>query len=134
MRSETAVRTSFPRWGFVPLLLLGLVVALFARDRGDANEPMELPVELWGTWTTADPQYEGRALEFAENWFVVYRGESGPAAYRVREVESVPTPVGRAYRVVHTDEVEDLQTLELLMHDDGSLYLRNPPHVVWRRR
>lgn len=134
MRSETAVRTSFLRWGWLPLLLLGLVVALLARDRGDAHGPMELPAELWGIWTTSDPKYEGRALEFGERGVVVYRGEAGPATYRVREVESVSTPVGRAYRVLYTDGVEELQTLELIVHEDGNLYMKNPGDVVWRRR
>ena len=67
------------------VLTIAIVTVLFGCR--PAPEPVAVPPELHGVWTTAHPRYENRFFELTVNTITLGIGEGGPQPYPIERFE-----------------------------------------------
>jgi hypothetical protein len=134
-RPKSGGRPGFSRWamvvsGIALLAILGLVLT-WPEKQGDEFDGV--PRELSGRWVTSDPRYAERML-IIERYRVALMLELGPAGrerHPIEEVRVWNVPDGRGYRIRYG--IDGTQSVDVFIAHDGTLRLKHPSDVVWRR-
>ncbi len=102
------------------------------RERGELLDAV--PRELAGRWVTTDPRYADREflIERDRLDLTLDLGPGGRARYPVVSVRSWQERDRRGYRV-HYGTGDEARVMEVYVLRDGTLRLKNPPDVVWKR-
>jgi hypothetical protein len=134
-------RKPVPRRRGVSLLTIVLtgvgliaVAALIVTRPTEIGDPFEgVPRELSGRWVTSDPRYADRMLVIERDRvdLLLELGAAGRERHPIAEVRGWSVPGGRGYRIRYGADGE--QTVDVFIADDGTLKLKNPPDVSWRR-
>lgn len=125
-----------PRAPLLILSVLGLagIGALFFTRPTERGEPFEgVPRELSGRWVTSDPRYADRVLVVERDRvdLVLEMGPEGRERYPIREVRGWAEGSGRGYLILYGREEE--YRVEVFVAEDGTMRLKNPSDVAWRR-
>lgn len=124
--------------GWVLLLAaLGLASALvlLVTAPPERGEPLDgVPRELSGRWQTNDARYAGRGLLIERGRVELHleMGADGRARHPILEVRGWEEERSRGYRIRYETPEGD-QTLDVFVAENGTLRLKNPSDVVWRR-
>ena len=131
-RADVIKRTRWRRF----LQLTGIVlVALFALRSWVGRPPPALdvlPPSLIGTWVTDNERYADRAFVIGQDDLELHVGDgiiSYHAILSVRETEEADHWV---YQIAYSSQ-DGNALLEVFLHADGILRLKNPNDVVWTR-
>jgi hypothetical protein len=125
-------------WSVWSLVLSGAgvlgVIALMATRPADVGTAFdEIPREIAGRWVTSDPRYADRMLVIERDRvdLLLEMGPDGRERHPIRQVRGWTAGSERAYRIEYGTEDEFL--VDVFVAADGTLRLKNPPDVVWRR-
>lgn len=119
--------------GLLLTLAAVIVVLLVARGFGAEARGTPLPAELAGLWEPSDSAYLGRTLELTPAAVILGLGDGQRSTHPIRTVVERESVVTRVFDVRYATS-SGLQSMEIHLHPDGTLRLRNPSDVVWRRR
>jgi hypothetical protein len=134
-RKPVERRRGWSLWSIVlsGLGVLGVIGLLVTRPK-EIGTPFDgVPREIAGRWVTNDPQYADRQLVIERDRvdLLLELGPAGRERHPIQEVRGWDTSNGRGYRVRYG--VEGEYAVDVFVTPDGTLRLKNPPEVVWRR-
>ena len=91
------------------------------------------PAELQGTWRTDAEAYADRFMAIRANDMVMGFGAEAPEAFL--PLVAIRTWRGEGFNAYALDygDPDGPQSMEVHVYPDGTLRLRNPDDVVWRR-
>jgi len=113
----------------VALGLLALTALLRLVNAGSTT----IPTELLGTWTTAAPDYAGRALQMTPTTLRLYTGAPRGQAYPVRRVVRHERGASALYTIEYgRDGEEESLSLQLVRAAQPAIRIDHQP-FVWRR-
>lgn len=110
-----------------------IVVLLVVRSLPGSVQGADLPSVLAGVWTPDDSAYADRTLEFTHDAVILGQGAGHRSTHPLRTVVERESVMTRVFEVQYAS-TSGLQSMEVHVHPDGSIRLRNPSNVVWRRR
>jgi hypothetical protein len=95
-----------------------------------------VPGELCGTWTTNDPRYEGRSLEFAASGAMrIGTGDGNIDSYTIWDIESEPEASFVRYEVTYLNPEAQEYTLHFYYDSfDGGIIRFINRELKWRRQ
>ena len=133
LKRRRAIRTAKRIAGALTLVVAFLVVrAITAPDPSILDE---VPPSILGRWVTDDERYRDREFIILEEEFRLRVG-SAPEdvrAFPLREIYHFGEEAGTRFEIVYASADGD-SSHEMTLLADGTVRLRNPPEVVWRRR
>jgi hypothetical protein len=93
-----------------------------------------IPDQLYGTWVTEDPGYQGCSLQISKNTLVFTNPETGSRLCFIDRVSYVTQGATMAVTIIYLDEDRVSFTAQLVYStdNDGLLWFKNQPHVMWR--
>ncbi len=109
-----------------------IVVLLVAQSLPGTVQRAELPSVLAGMWVPQDTTYDDRSLEFTAETVILGMGEGRRSTHPLRAVIERESVVTRVFEV-HYASTQGVQSMEVHLHPDGTIRLRNPSDIVWRR-
>jgi hypothetical protein len=115
----------------VGLVAIVVLIATWPTEVGEAFA--DVPREIAGRWVTSDPRYADRMLVIEPDRvdLVLELGPEGRERHPIAQVRGWPEGTGRGYRIRYGADGE--LVVDLVIAGDGTLRLRNPSDVVWRR-
>lgn len=122
----------------VTCLRAGIAVALVGTLLGckAVREPVSVPAELIGIWTTDDPRYLDRCFELTVDTITLGTGEGRQPSYPVQALQKSLDKGITSYRLTYTDPVEgvtDTLSFEYEPKDGGAIRLKHQHHAVWQK-
>lgn len=117
----------------VALAVLVLVLIVSRTVPSDAGRAVALPTELNGTWIAEGEIYEGRFFQVTSSQVVLGLGAGQTSTHPLRAIRERPSMVTRVFELEYAT-TEGIQSMEVHLHPDETIRLRNPSEVVWRRR
>lgn len=107
----------------------GLLLTAAAAVTGCAPEPLPLPPEIVGVWTTTEPRYAERSFELRPDWVIFGTGRNTLTMHELARVEPGTASSREArewtpYRIVYRAENGDEQTVDVLFRTRGGRALR----------
>jgi len=91
-----------------------------------------LPPSLIGTWVTDHERYTGRAFVISQDDLELHVGDGVVSYHAIVSVQETVEADHWAYRINYTSS-DGPAVLEVFLHADGVLRLKNPNYVVWTR-
>lgn len=116
------------------VLGLAVVVGLLLTAPRERGEPLDgVPRELTGRWGTEDPRYSDRQMVIErERVELLLDSATGRTRHPLLEVRGWDEGALHGYRIRYgTPEGE--RTMEVMVSEDGTLQMKNPSDVIWRR-
>ncbi len=118
------------------LVALGVLVLLLLGLRVFQAEPVTtvaVPTAVVGRWVAEGEIYGDRFFELTPTQLVLGLGD-GPG--RSHELKATIERKSLGIRIfeLRYAAADGLQSMEVHLHPDGTMRLRNPSQVVWRRR
>ena len=131
-RAEISKRTRWMRF----LQLAGIVlVALFALRSWVGRPPPAidvLPPSLIGTWVTENERYADRAFVIGQDDLELHVGDGNISYHAILSVRETEEADHWVYQIAYSSQ-DGEAVLEVSLHADGILRLKNPNDVVWTR-
>ena len=122
-------RRRFLRWA-------GIAILAILGTRAWAGRPPPtidvLPPSLIGTWVTDHERYTGRAFVISQDDLELHVGDGVVSYHSIVSVQETVEADHWAYRINYTSS-DGPAVLEVFLHADGVLRLKNPNYVVWTR-
>jgi hypothetical protein len=118
------------------LLALAVLVVLLLCVRPSESGPATtaiLPSDLAGTWFAEGELYRNRFFELTPNQLVLGLGTGPSRTHPLTAVVVGDSSTTRVFDLRYAAP-DGIQSMEVHLKPDGTLRLRNPEHVVWRRR
>ncbi len=126
LRRRRQIRAATQIVGFT---LVAAVVTMIVSNLSAANN--FIPATLVGIWTTADPRYEGAALELRRD-SIIFHGPFGANAFKVSEVSRERDEHGLRYDVDYVT-LDAVQTFSFYHHErPPSIRIRHLEKTEWR--
>ena len=123
-------RRRFLRWA-------GIALVAILGTRAWAGRPPStidvLPPALIGTWVTDHQRYADRAFVIGQDDLELHLGDGVVSYHSILSVQEIVGADHRAYRINYTSP-DGPAMMEVFLHADGILRLKNPNYVAWTRR
>lgn len=114
--------------GIVLVALLGLRAWV-----GQPPPALEVtPPALIGTWVTENERYADRAFVISRDDLELHVGDGVVSYHAILSIQEVEEADHWAYRISYAS-ADGVAVLEVFLHADGILRLKNPNSVVWTR-
>ncbi len=110
-----------------------LLLACMACSR---ENPKILPDKLNGFWTTDDPRYQDRFLEFARVYvFIGVSRRQAPSVQVIDKIEAVQAGKETSYTIYSTDlqGIAYQMSLQFDPANGGEIQFKNQRGIVWKR-
>jgi hypothetical protein len=134
-RKPVVVRRGFSLWtaGLTGLGAIAIVALIVTRPREIGDRFDQIPREVAGRWVTSDPRYADRMLVIERDRvdLLLELGAAGRERHPIDEVRGWDAGGSRGYRIRYG--VNHDLVMDVLIAADGTLRLKNPSDVVWRR-
>jgi hypothetical protein len=120
------------------VVLLGITIVLIcwllAPDRTRLFRPVSM-ADLQGVWTTTNPQYQDRFLQFSNGRVAFGWGEEGAGAYTIDEIDSKPAEHSTLVHIRYLDIASTDYQLSFHYVDQsgGTIWMKNQKGVYWIR-
>ena len=123
-------RRRFLRWAGI-----ALVVILGTRSWASRPPPAidVLPPSLLGTWVTDHERYADRAFVISQDDLELHVGDGIVTYHTILSVREVVGADHWAYEISYSAP-DGPAVMEVFLHADGILRLKNPNDVAWTRR
>jgi hypothetical protein len=120
---------------FVLLLFsvgVGLIYLFLRPNHNTSFQPVSL-ADLKGVWTTVDPKYEDRFLQFGDDSITFGWGADGMGSYTLHEINSKLEADGMLVHVRYTDLTGNTYQLNFFYEDQGGglLWMKNQKGIYW---
>ncbi len=96
-----------------------------------------LPVEVTGTWTSADPRYKDRELELSRAFVIIITGRHDPASVQmIDRVDTSTEGENRLFNIYSTDYSQGTHfemKIQYRAANGGEIRFKNQ-QAVWTRR
>ena len=138
-RNNTERRTDIARRNLRRRFLQGAGIALVAmlavRAWVDRPPPSldVLPPSLLGTWMTDDERYADRAFVIGQDELELHVGDGMVTYHSIVSVQEVVESEHWAYEINY-NSTDGPAVMNVFLHADGVLRLKNPNDVAWTRR
>ena len=123
-------RRRFLRWA-------GIALVAILGTRAWAGRPPPtievLPPSLIGTWVTDDERYADRGFVIMQDDLELHVGDGVVSYHSILSVKETVEADHWAYQINYTSS-DGPAMMEVFLHTDGILRLKNPNHVIWTRR
>ena len=114
------------------IAVLALEIVVDGESSGDVLAAP--PEELVGMWVTENPGYSDRAFVIGYDHIELHLGEEGGIrSHPILSIRAVQGLDSWAYEIKYGTSGGD-RTMAVHLHPDGVLRLRNPAHMVWKRK
>ena len=128
-----------PLWKIGIIVLVGLLIGLIIygiglRKNNAGFHPVSMD-DLRGVWTTSDPRYEDRFLQFDGATVTFGWGEAGSGSYRIADIDSEPDENGARVHVRYRDrsQTEYQLNFHYATQQKDTIRLNNPKEARWYR-
>ena len=91
------------------------------------------PPSLIGTWVTESERYADRAFVIGQDDLELHVGDGIVSNHAILSIQEVEAPDHWAYKINYTSP-DGAAVLEVFLHADGVLRLKNPNDVAWTRK
>lgn len=91
------------------------------------------PAEIVGTWETSDERYADRSFVIRDGEFWLQVALDSVVPYAIDQIRRFERADHQEYELTYHTR-DGAATQVFLLNPDGTLRLKNPPDVVWRRR
>lgn len=91
------------------------------------------PSEITGTWVAEGEGYEGRFFALTSDQLLLGLSTTASSAFPLKAVIERDLPTAARVFELQYASTDGLQSMAIHLHPDGTLRLRNPSNVVWRR-
>lgn len=91
------------------------------------------PPSLIGTWVTENERYADRAFVISQDDIEFHVGDGAVTYHPILSVQEVETADHWAYQISYASP-DGVAVLEVFLHADGILRMKNPNYVVWTLR
>jgi len=120
------------------LLLLGLTILVIYRLLAPIEQTSFHPVsmsDLQGVWTTTQPRYRDRFLQFSDGMITFGWGDAGEGSYAVDAIESAPVKNRTLVHIRYNDLDSTQYQLSFYYErrDGGIIAMKNQKGVYWYR-
>ena len=119
--------------------LQGAVIALVALLglRAWASRPPPTidvpPPSLIGTWVSESERYADRAFVIGQDDLELHVGDGIVSYHQILSIQEVQEADHWAYKISYASP-DGVAVLEVFLHADGILRLKNPNDVVWTKK
>jgi hypothetical protein len=122
----------------VDILLLGLGVLVIYQLLSPAGQTDFHPVtmnDLRGIWTTSQPRYKDRFLQFAKGKITFGWGDAGEGSYSIKHIESEPAGKNTLVHIRYVDLSASQYRLNFYYEwrGNGEIRVKNQKGVYWYR-
>ena len=131
-RATAASATGKSRW-WLPAAAIALVAVVMGA-RFALAPSRELPAQLQGSWTTSNPAFAGREIEFTSDSLMLRNVLALSTRHRITAVTLAPID-GATHVKISYEDAGAAQLLEIVLAANGAkeFSLVRPKGVVWRR-
>jgi hypothetical protein len=116
---------------------LGLVAAIFCIGLTACGSPdaVRLPAALIGTWTTNNPDYEGRFFTLTPDRITLGVGDGVTESYRIVAVRETRDKEGLLYTMEYADQAQGSHSMAFYFDagGGGTVRLKNQLQMRWRK-
>jgi hypothetical protein len=92
----------------------------------------DVPIDIVGHWTTADPTYADRGFRIAEDSVFLEVGPGAVEGYRVRSVRRTEQP-GRTQFDIRYENRYRTYDMRIYYHPSDGVRLASRPSILWSR-
>lgn len=113
------------------VLLAATVLTVINRE-----EPIEIPDDLFGYWTTTDPKYADRHFDLSSATVTFGLGDDASAVYAVDRISAAREHDRIVYTVTFKDEegVAHTQSMAFHQNNPNQLVFINQQGTVWHKQ
>lgn len=114
-------------------ILAGLAVLLALI--GCHEREVSVPDYLVGVWSTADPRYEGRYLQFTKDSVVFQAGTDQVTVHRIKKLKETRTGQAISYKLTYRDVNGSNSKFDFTYDpaNEGEIRIKNQKNITWTK-
>jgi hypothetical protein len=132
-KKQHPIRTLFDLW-LLPCTVVVFIYLLVAPTEDGSYHPISI-TDLQGVWTSSQPQYQDRFLQFTDGAITFGWGDAGEGSYTIDGIESEPAENSTLVSIGYVDMASTPYRFSFFYapQNGGVIWMKNQKGIYWHR-